>query len=244
MRRARWCWAVMKFVCVIGNGGVGIGIGAPTHANASPGASLWTPATSASPSLATGQFALQVLATGDHLQQPFAIVDKRAALLTVFGVDGQLLGSSPVLLGRDRGDHSVPGVGDRAQTRQLRPGDATTPAGRFQSAPGHNNTGESVVWLDHGLALAIHRLRPGATLADRAKRLTAHHVGRKRISAGCVVVPVAFYERVVQPLLGRQPGVVYVLPERGLAVDVLQPVLQPVAPFAAIGTATLRPTLR
>ena len=31
--------------------------------------------------------------------------------------------------------------------------------------------------------------------------------------AGCVVVPVAFYQAVVQPLLGSQRGVVYVLPE-------------------------------
>lgn len=233
MRRGRWFWTVLNFVCMLG-------IGVAAHSNASPGASLWTPSKPASPSLATSQFAWQVLATGDNLRQPFAIVDKRAALLTVFTGEGQLLGSSPVLLGRDYGDHSVPGVGNRAQTRQLRPGDATTPAGRFPSAPGHNNTGESVIWLDHGLALALHRLRPGATQADRAKRLSAHDVSRKRVSAGCVVVPVAFYEWVLQPLLGRQPGVVYVLSEHGQAVGVLQPF----APFAAIAAAPFQPTLR
>ena len=173
----------------------------------------------AQPRLSTAirQVAAQVLGSGDHRQQPFAIVDKRAAMLAVFNARGHLLGSSSVLLGSVHGDHSVPGVGDRAQTGRLRPGDATTPAGRFRSAPGHNHTGESVVWLDHDLAFAIHRLRPGAGQADRAKRLAAQDPGRKRVSAGCVVVPLAFYETVVQPLFGHEPGVVYVLPEKGPA---------------------------
>jgi hypothetical protein len=35
----------------------------------------------------------------------------------------------------------------------------------------------------------------------------------KRISAGCVVVPVAFFDSVVSPVLGRGEAVVYVLPE-------------------------------
>ena len=35
----------------------------------------------------------------------------------------------------------------------------------------------------------------------------------RRISLGCVVVPVAFYESVIAPTLGQSRGVVYVLPE-------------------------------
>jgi len=31
-----------------------------------------------------------------------------------------------------------------------------------------------------------------------------------------VVVPTAFYEAVVEPLLGQQPGLVYIIPEAGL----------------------------
>jgi hypothetical protein len=34
-----------------------------------------------------------------------------------------------------------------------------------------------------------------------------------RISLGCVVVPVAFYENTVSPLLGKSRSVVYILPE-------------------------------
>ena len=167
------------------------------------------------PSMAARRMATQVLATGDHGQRPFAIVDKRAALMTLFNASGQVLGSSPVLLGSVVGDESVPGVGDRTQSGQLQPGDATTPAGRFQSTPGLNHTGEAVVWVDPDTAFAIHRLRPGAAQADRARRLAEYDPARKRVSAGCVVVPVAFYESVVHPVLGRQPGVVYVLPEHG-----------------------------
>lgn len=172
------------------------------------------PAGLAAASPATRRAADRVMTTGDHLQQPFAVVDKRAALLTLFSAGGHWLGSSPVLLGRVRGDHSVPGVGARTQTGRLQPGDATTPAGRFVSEPGLNRSGEAVVWLDAELAFAIHRLRPGATQADRAQRLAARNPARKRVSAGCVVVPVVFYETLLQPLLGRQKGVVYVLPEQ------------------------------
>ncbi len=34
-----------------------------------------------------------------------------------------------------------------------------------------------------------------------------------RISMGCIVVPVAFYDNVIQPVLGKSRSVVYVLPE-------------------------------
>ena len=154
-----------------------------------------------------------VLASGDATGRPFAIVDKQAAVLMLFHADGRLAGSSTALLGRDPGDHSVPGVGERAQTGALRPGDATTPAGRFDSQPGRNLQGEHIVWVDYETAFAIHRVRPGAAQAGRLQRLASLDVHDKRISAGCVVVPVAFYERVVQPLLGRRAGVVYVLPD-------------------------------
>jgi len=93
------------------------------------------------------------------------------------------------------------------------PGERTTPAGRFTSQPGHNAQGEDVVWFDYAAALAIHRLRPGPAAQHRGERMGSPDSADKRISAGCVVVPVAFYEAVVRPSLGRRPGMVYVLPE-------------------------------
>jgi len=175
--------------------------------------------------------AARVQARADAAGRPWAIVDKRAATLVVFHADGTLAGSTPVLLGRTRGDHSVPGVGERAQTGRLLPGDATTPAGRHASRPGVNHTGELVVWVDPDTAFAIHRVRPGAAQAARLRALQAGRApAGRRLSDGCVVVPVAFYETVVQPLLGRQRGVVYVLPEdggwQGLAADIERRALQ------------------
>ena len=155
----------------------------------------------------------RVLGLADHGQRPFAIVDKQAALLAVYRADGTLAAVSPALLGRDLGDLSVPGVGERAQTGRLLPGDATTPGGRFVSSPGRNRFGEAVVWVDFSAAFAIHRLRPGASQPERARRLASINPRHKRLSAGCVVVPTAFYQAVVGPLLGRSQATVYVLPE-------------------------------
>jgi hypothetical protein len=162
---------------------------------------------------AIAAMAREVLATADHRGLPFAIVDKRAALIAVYGGGGALAGASAVLLGQDPGDQSAPGVGARAQTGRLRPGDRTTAAGRYLSEPGRNRAGETVVWLDFGAALAIHRLRPQPAGLERARRLASGRAEDRRVSAGCVVVPVAFFEAVVQPLLGRGPAVVYILAE-------------------------------
>jgi hypothetical protein len=158
-------------------------------------------------------YAQQLVASGDPGDRPFAIVDKRAARLIVFHADGRVAGTSPALLGRSPGDHSVPGVGARTQAGRLRPGDATTPAGRFPSEPGRNLQGEAIVWLDYDAALAIHRLRPGPGLRDRARRLATPTADDNRVTAGCVVVSPAFYAAVVQPVLGRKRGVVYILAE-------------------------------
>ena len=171
--------------------------------------------------------ARQVMATADHGGLPFAVVDKKAAVLIVFLGNGQLAGSTPVLLGADPGDRAVPGVGGRTQSGQLQPGDRVTTAGRFVSQPGRNLGGESVVWIDYDSALAIHRLRPGQSQQHRATRLASADPQARRVSAGCVVVPVAFYEAVVSPVLGRSRAVVYVMPEAGGAAD------EPLAPSNA-----------
>ncbi len=163
----------------------------------------------------TRRLVQQVLASADHGQRPFAVVDKRRALVSVFHADGALAAQSATLLGSAQGDHSLPGVGQRTQQAALRRADRTTPAGRFSAQPGHNLSGEAVVWLDHAAALAIHRLRSGPQHTDRAARMAGQDAQRRRVSAGCVVVPAAFFDSAVQPLLGLQRGTVYVLPEHG-----------------------------
>jgi hypothetical protein len=154
-----------------------------------------------------------VLRTQDHGGRPFAVVDKRLAKVYVFDAQGLLAGHSAALLGSTWGDHTVPGVGERAQTGSVRADERTTPAGRFESLPGRNDKGEHVVWVDYESAFAIHRVRPDRAQVPRERRLATMTPDDNRVSYGCVVVPVAFYERVVEPVLGAKRGVVYVLPE-------------------------------
>ena len=153
-----------------------------------------------------------VVRNADHLGRPFAIVDKKGARLYVFNADGRLSGASSVLIGLAPGDESIADIAHRTPA-SLRPAERTTPAGRYASEPGHNQHGEDIVWFDYDASLAIHRLRPSPASERRRERLESASADVKRISFGCVVVPVAFYDTVVSPLLGRQRGVVYVLPE-------------------------------
>ncbi len=153
------------------------------------------------------------LDTADARGRPFVVVDKKEARVFVFNAQGQLAGASAALLGATRGDESAPGVGLRTQLREVATNERTTPAGRFVTMPGRNLEGEAVVWVDYGAAFAIHRLRPGAAHERRQARLDSPTPLDNRVSLGCVVVTVAFFENVVMAHLGFQRGVVYVLPE-------------------------------
>ncbi len=153
-----------------------------------------------------------VLATADHAGRPFAVVDKRGARISVYEPDGRLIGSSAALLGIDPGDLSVPDIAHRTPA-SLIVGERTTPAGRFESRPGHNDKGEAIVWIDYDASLAIHRLRPAPLHERRPQRLNSPTSEDNRISLGCIVVTADFYLSVIEPSLGHRRGVVYVLPE-------------------------------
>jgi hypothetical protein len=153
-----------------------------------------------------------VLRGADNQNLPFAVVDKRDARIYVFETGGRLAGASPVLLGAAPGDFAVGDMTGRSPA-SLTAAERTTPAGRFASEPGRNDKGEDIVWIDYAASLAIHRLRPSPAQERRAARLASPTPDDNRISAGCVVVPVAFFEAVVAPTLGSGRGVVYVLPE-------------------------------
>jgi hypothetical protein len=161
---------------------------------------------------AAARFAQGVLESNDHRQRPFVVVDKKQARLVMFAADGRVLGAAPVLLGLQPGDHAVPGVGSKPLSA-IRPEERTTPAGRFDTEPGRNLAGERLVWMDYDQGLALHRLRPAPARERRAERLASATPADNRISLGCVVIDPAFYVSVVEPVLGRQRGVVYVLPE-------------------------------
>ena len=154
----------------------------------------------------------RALASGDARGKPFAVVDKRQARIYVFDSDGRLAGTAPSLLGLAKGDASAPGVASKVGTG-IPLDERTTPAGRFESEPGRNIKGEAIVWVDYDAAVAIHRLRPAPAAERRPQRLASANPDDRRISLGCIVVAPEFYDSVIAGTLGRQRGVVYVLPD-------------------------------
>jgi hypothetical protein len=148
----------------------------------------------------------------DNQRLPFVILDKRDARVFVFDAGARLVDSSPVLLGAAAGDDSVAGIGQRP-IADVRPEERTTPAGRFVSQPGRNASGEDVVWVDYGAAVSMHRVRPVDPKERRLERLASNDPAQRRISYGCINVPVAFFDTVVKPVVGAQRAIVYVLPE-------------------------------
>lgn len=176
----------------------------------------------AHPSVEATRLVDWVVQKKDAQGKPFAVVDKRNAHLYVFAADGHLAGHSPVLLGSALGDEIAPNVGEHAQTGHVPPEERTTPAGRFEASPGRNAKGERIVWVDYDSAFAIHRLRPGFSYGARNSGLASAKMAGRRVSWGCVVVPVAFYEQVVDRVLGGAKSVVYVMPETTTMQQVFQ----------------------
>jgi len=151
--------------------------------------------------------------TRDNEGKAFFLIDKVHATLYVFDRNARLQASTPVLLGAAVGDDSVPGIGARPMA-QILPVERTTPAGRFVAEVGRNLQGEDIVWIDHGAAVSMHRVRTANPLERRAERLGTATVDDNRISYGCINVPVAFYNQPVQSVFAAsRTAVVYVLPE-------------------------------
>ena len=147
----------------------------------------------------------------DNKGLPYVVVDKLEARVFVYDEHGTLVAATAALLGVARGDHSVPGIGDRPLAR-IRPEERTTPAGRFEAETGRNNTGEHVLWIDYDAALSLHRVRNDSRgLLHR--RLLSATPDDNRTSYGCVTVPVPFYQNVIRSTFAGGKGIVYILPE-------------------------------
>lgn len=152
-----------------------------------------------------------VVASRDSEGYPFAIIDKAAAQILVFGGDGRLRGAAPVLLGSAVGDHSAPGVAGLA-LREIPGRDRTTPAGRFVGGHGPSLDAGRVLWVDYDTAVSIHPTATGVKKERRPERLASPTPDDNRITHGCINVAPEFYEGVVNPTFERG-GVFYVLPE-------------------------------
>ena len=163
-----------------------------------------------------------VATTGDNQAMPYLIVDKVNARVYLFDAAGGLQDSAAALLGMERGDGSVDGLGKRALAA-IGPEQRTTPAGRFVASLGLDLKGQDILWVDYATSLALHRVVKGTPGERRAQRLQSPSAGDNRISYGCINVPVAFFEASIRPAFTRSSGVVYILPEMSLAKDLFKP---------------------
>lgn len=150
--------------------------------------------------------------SGDHQKMAIVIVDKKDARVWVFDPQGELLATTPALLGAAIGDQSVPGIGEKPLS-QVRPEEKTTPAGRFIAEPGVNLKGEDIVWVSYDLAVSMHRVRPTVKSERRLERLASPSPADNRISFGCINLPPKFFEGVLSPAVHKYGAVIYVLPE-------------------------------
>ncbi len=160
-----------------------------------------------------------IVDSADNQGLPFIIVDKVDARIFVFNAGGRIQGAAPALLGAWRGDHTVPGIGDR-EYADMPLETRTTHAGRFVAALGMDTRGEDVLWVDYDAAVSLHRVVTAKPEERRLERLATATPLDNRISYGCINVPKRFYEKVVSPAFTGTDGIVYVLPETRPAHEV------------------------
>jgi hypothetical protein len=152
-----------------------------------------------------------VVAAKDSQGYPFAVMDKAAAQILVFGGDGRLRGAAPGLFGSAVGDHTAPGVAGLA-LREIPGRDRTTPAGRFVGGFGPSIDAGRVLWVDYDSAVSIHPTATGVPAEKRVERLASASPDDNRVTHGCINVSPEFYEQIIRPTFERG-GVFYILPD-------------------------------
>jgi hypothetical protein len=162
-----------------------------------------------------------VVARHDNGRMPFIVLDKRDARLWVFEPSGRLVDQTPVLLGSAHGDETYPGIGD-VPIAQVKPYQRTTAAGRFVTRPGLDADHTDVVWLDYDAALAMHRVINKVKAERRLQRLASADPAVRRISWGCINIPIGFFDAHISPVFGKRSGVTYVIPERKSFAEVFE----------------------
>ena len=162
-----------------------------------------------------------VVARRDNGRMPFIVLDKRDARLYVFEAGGRLIDQTPVLLGSSHGDETYPGIGD-VPIAEVKPYQRTTAAGRFVTRPGLDADHTDVVWLDYDAALAMHRVINKVKSERRLQRLASANPKVRRISWGCINIPIAFFDSYISPVFGKRSGVTYVIPERKTFAEVFE----------------------
>ena len=193
------------------------------------------------PTPAARRMADWVVARRDNGRMPFMVLDKRDARLYVFEPSGQLVDQTPVLLGSAHGDETYPGIGD-VPIAQVKPYQRTTAAGRFVTRPGLDADHTDVVWLDYDAALAMHRVINKVKSEHRLQRIASANPRVRRISWGCINIPIAFFDSYISPVFGKHSGVTYVIPERKTFSEVFEAENAARAPaFTTASAETLAP---
>ena len=160
-----------------------------------------------------------VVDSGDNNKMVFVIVDKANAKVFVFNADGSLQGAAPALLGEAKGDDNVPGIGKR-KISSIRRAELITPAGRFVAALDLNLRGEEILWVDYDSGISMHQVKENKFKKSRLKRLATLTPLDNRITYGCINISEEFFVTVVRQAFTGSDGIVYVLPESGLARNV------------------------
>ncbi|WP_269792171.1 hypothetical protein [Stenotrophomonas sp. Iso1] len=158
-----------------------------------------------------------VVASKDNQGYPFAIMDKAAAQILVFGGDGRLRGAAPGLFGSATGDHTAPGVAGLA-LREIPGRDRTTPAGRFVGGFGPSIDAGRVLWVDYDSAVSIHPTATGVPAERRVERLASPSPDDNRVTHGCINVSPGFYEQIIRSTFDRG-GVFYILPDKATLAE-------------------------
>jgi hypothetical protein len=192
------------------------------------------------PTPATRQMADWVVMRRDNGRMPFMVLDKHDARLYVFQPNGQLIDQTPVLLGSAHGDETYPGIGD-VPIDQVKPYQRTTAAGRFVTRPGLDADHTDVVWLDYDAALAMHRVINKVKSERRLERIASADARVRRISWGCINIPIPFFDAYISPVFGKRSGVTYVIPERKTFAQVFEQDGGSPAPVVATSADTLAP---
>lgn len=159
-----------------------------------------------------------VVASKDNHGYPFAVIDKAAAQVLVFGGDGRLRGAAPGLFGSAVGDHTAPGIAGLA-LREIPGRDRTTPAGRFIGGYGPSIDAGRVLWVDYESAVSIHPTATGTPAERRTERLASPTPDDNRVTHGCINVEPGFYEQVVRATFERG-GIFYILPDKDSIADI------------------------
>jgi hypothetical protein len=167
---------------------------------------------------AVAQLANWVVSSGDTGERPFVIIDKPAAAAFLFDPSGALLGAAPALLGSALGDDTAPGVGNK-ELSAIPLEERTTPAGRFVAHIGPAAGFRSVLWVDVPTATSLHAVITNYPQERRLERLQSPNPDDRRITHGCINVPVTFYGLVHGTFAGRD-GIVYILPDTKSVAEV------------------------